>query len=337
MLGTALLCITACTSKPQVQNVQNTATPGPPNEHTVEPTSPQKTEEPTAQPTTQPTPDQHPVISCLPATELNEHDYNAVRRFLEVADENGVRNGEKMNEYYDPDDPKTWFFWSSIFKDEEGNIPLADFSENGRLLRFFVPGDIRIDPSMDDYMETHYDFVGRLDLSYCEELISVDITYSKISSLDVTGCNDPHLDLRYTSIEEILPDPIEAFHVSAYGNKTKYLHWVTIPEEHEEFCTEGRPWLLNNFNFDLTVTAKGEGYVGINNDFGTDGSTTHSGVELSPYWDFENESIVFVGWYDANNNLITKERRIELPVKNEDGLVEGSFYYEARFKTLNAD
>lgn len=40
-------------------------------------------------------------------SSLQKHDLEAIRTFLEIEDENGVRNGEKMNEWYSPDDPTT--------------------------------------------------------------------------------------------------------------------------------------------------------------------------------------------------------------------------------------
>ena len=38
----------------------------------------------------------------------NEHDYQKCLAFLETEDENGVKNGEKLSESYDPYDPETW-------------------------------------------------------------------------------------------------------------------------------------------------------------------------------------------------------------------------------------
>ncbi|MGN0785843.1 MAG: hypothetical protein ACI4OB_00375 [Christensenellales bacterium] len=83
---------------------------------TPEPATEQPTEEPTEQPTEEPTEDpsvQEPANPFAPTrADLDEHDYNAVRSFLEIADENGVKNGEKLSAenglVYDPDDPGTW-------------------------------------------------------------------------------------------------------------------------------------------------------------------------------------------------------------------------------------
>lgn len=38
----------------------------------------------------------------------NDHDYQKMVAFFEQTDENGVRNGEKLSEDYDPTDPETW-------------------------------------------------------------------------------------------------------------------------------------------------------------------------------------------------------------------------------------
>lgn len=39
----------------------------------------------------------------------NDHDYQKMVAFFEQTDENGVRNGEKLSEDYDPTDPETWW------------------------------------------------------------------------------------------------------------------------------------------------------------------------------------------------------------------------------------
>ena len=44
-----------------------------------------------------------------PTTEgYNDHDYQKLVAFLEQTDEEGVKNGEKLSEDYDPNDPETW-------------------------------------------------------------------------------------------------------------------------------------------------------------------------------------------------------------------------------------
>ena len=38
----------------------------------------------------------------------DEHDYWKIRNFLEIADENNIKNGNKISENYSPYDPTTW-------------------------------------------------------------------------------------------------------------------------------------------------------------------------------------------------------------------------------------
>ncbi|MBR5714822.1 MAG: hypothetical protein IKX58_08620, partial [Clostridia bacterium] len=61
------------------------------------------------------------VASALPVFALNEsttryptpegyndHDYQKLVAFLEQTDYQGVKNGEKLSDNYDPNDPETW-------------------------------------------------------------------------------------------------------------------------------------------------------------------------------------------------------------------------------------
>ena len=38
----------------------------------------------------------------------NDHDYQKLVAFMEQTDEDGIKNGEKCSENYDPTDPETW-------------------------------------------------------------------------------------------------------------------------------------------------------------------------------------------------------------------------------------
>ena len=94
----------------------------------------------------------------------NEHDYNKLIAFLEITDENGIKNGEKLSAGYNPDDPETWgdaFEWTE--------------TDDG----------LRI-------IEIHADFClsleGSLDLDGCNELSSLFCYWNRISELKVTNC-----------------------------------------------------------------------------------------------------------------------------------------------------
>ncbi len=88
-------------------------------------------------------------VSALPAFEAekspvapfwtvpegyNAHDYNKCAAFLEQEDENGVKNGQKLNPDYDVNDPQTWMFAEyDVFEAdnffEHVEIPFLFFNE----------------------------------------------------------------------------------------------------------------------------------------------------------------------------------------------------------------
>lgn len=114
----------------------------------------------------------------------DEYDYNAIASFLEQEDENGVKNGVKIDPNYNPNDPMTWggeydISWTEV----EGTLHLR-------------------------YVDWEYlDLCGALDLSECTSLFSIsvpsnmltqvfvpdclmscNVAYNKLIELDVSGC-----------------------------------------------------------------------------------------------------------------------------------------------------
>lgn len=99
------------------------------------------------------------------------HDYLLVREFLEIRDCEGVRNGEKLNAGYDPDDPATWVYapWSGHIT----NVAAWNIDEPRRLTSFHVG---------------YLPLTGALTLSGCEALKTVSMEYTAMTALDVSGC-----------------------------------------------------------------------------------------------------------------------------------------------------
>lgn len=89
----------------------------------------------------------------------NEHDYQKLVAFLEQTDNEGVKNGEKLSDNYDPADPTTWG---------------ACVWRKGRLFRFEPQG----------YITT---LVGALDLSGCA-LRDLYCGGNNLTELNVSGC-----------------------------------------------------------------------------------------------------------------------------------------------------
>ena len=90
----------------------------------------------------------------------NEHDYQKLVAFLELP--NGVgKNGDKISENYDPEDPATWdgVVW---FNGAEKRVWGIIWSEKG--------------------------LVGDLDVSDCTELGNIYNYFNQLTSLDVSGC-----------------------------------------------------------------------------------------------------------------------------------------------------
>ena len=98
----------------------------------------------------------------------NEHDYTAVASFLEIADESGVKNGEKIGNGYDANDPATW----------EGNPYVTRFEW------IEVDGENRI-----KRVNVGWNYLyGALDLSSCTALEALIVSECGLSGLDIAGC-----------------------------------------------------------------------------------------------------------------------------------------------------
>ena len=111
----------------------------------------------------------------------NDHDYQKMVAFFEQTDENGVRNGEKLSEDYDPTDPETWREYDGDHC--RGDITWTTVAGEYRLCDIFF-GGIGNDA-------LPLELVGFLDVSGCTALTEVrckswgDI---QLTGLDVSGC-----------------------------------------------------------------------------------------------------------------------------------------------------
>lgn len=119
----------------------------------------------------------------------NEYDVAKLREFLEIEDENGVKNGEKIAKFdgrnYDPDDPSTW---SCLGWTEEGYLRNISFWSHNFTEYTFDPvlGE-EVPASPDDLL------VGTLDVSGMQELIDVNIPFNFIDGVIADNC--PKLEM----------------------------------------------------------------------------------------------------------------------------------------------
>jgi len=99
----------------------------------------------------------------------NEHDYIAVASFLEIEDESGIKNGEKIGSGYDANDPATW----------EGNPYITRFEW------IEVDGENRI-----KRMNVGWNnLFGALDVSSCTALEALIVSECGLLGLDIAGCS----------------------------------------------------------------------------------------------------------------------------------------------------
>lgn len=157
--------------------------------------------------------------------EYDEHDTAKLLAFLEQEDENGVKNGEKLNENYDPNDISTWktgidsegapSYQFAVWTrgDERYHLKTLNFSqytESWQAVKF--RGDVDFSgctmlESIAGYGYYGYDYGCRfeqVDLSQCPRLESVSFNSTKIKGIALDGCeNLQTLDLELNELTEL--------------------------------------------------------------------------------------------------------------------------------------
>lgn len=151
----------------------------------------------------------------------NDHDYQKMVAFFEQTDENGVRNGEKLSENYDPTDPRTW--WE------------ADGSEIG--VEWTVDDDeyriceIRIGSSSLGMM-------GNLDVSGCTGLDRLDCSENQLTEINVSGCTAlTDIDCSNNKLTELnVRTNTELYTLRCYGNQLTELDVSENTWLYELYC-----------------------------------------------------------------------------------------------------
>lgn len=151
----------------------------------------------------------------------NDHDYQKMVAFFEQTDENGVRNGEKLSENYDPTDPGTW--WE------------ADGSEIG--VEWTVDDDeyriceIRIGSSSLGMM-------GNLDVSGYTGLDRLDCSENQLTEINVSGCTAlTDIDCSNNKLTELnVSTNTELYTLRCYGNQLTELDVSENTWLYELYC-----------------------------------------------------------------------------------------------------
>ncbi len=303
----------AACAKPGNQELHGT-----PESSTMEPTAtPTEVPTQTPKPTPEPTP---PFTALVPEnTELDEHDFNAVRSFLEIKDENGVRNGEKLNYWYDPDDPATWFVMTISPDDKTIEfIPIAEWHSDGTLYAIQLGGvsQHRISYDFDEIVLNGMSLIGTLDLSGCTGLQSVEVNGVGISEIKLDGCTALHdlliadaTELSSISPATMLTNGEQTINLRITNCKLTELNWYLGWIFASSALSESNYTAYYYAQIDLTV--EGPGSVGF--------ETVHDGedsyVKAIAYKDDFTDD--FLGWYDAKTGKLVSEE-LELDIVADD-------------------
>ena len=240
----------------------------------------------------------------------NDNDYQKLVTFLELEDESGVRNGEKISENYDPQDPTTWegTTW------ENGNIFQIDFYDRN--------------------------LIGKLDVSNCTELVELDCSYNQLTELDISNntamwyldCGDnqlTELDVSNNTALVYLNCGYNQLTELDISNNTALEHLVCDNNQLTELDISNNTamWILSCRNNQLTslnlessyslsfladrVEAEGNGFIAVD---------LYSEVEDYTYFGYvyaePKSGSTFIGWYDENGVLLSSEAEFDISDAN---------------------
>ena len=111
----------------------------------------------------------------------NDNDYQKLVTFLELVDENGARNGEKLSESYDPNDPATWKGTTWVY----GRINEIYFERYAYNEKCVGKLDVS-DCTMLERLWCGDNQITELDVSNCTALKELSCFYNQLTELDVS-------------------------------------------------------------------------------------------------------------------------------------------------------
>ena len=296
-----LLSLAACTQgeKPATGTpTDEPASEAPTEASSAEPTpEPAETEAQTPEPTTQPDP--------LDAYEKN--DYESLRAFFELTDEEGITNGSKLFPNYDPADPTTWidedpYRYNSVTFDDQGKV---------YGLSFRGTDDARIE------------LVGKLDLDLFDALNGVNSWNVIFEEIEADGL--PITEKQNNASFQFLMVNGEAKFAGGYVERLYLLSATRV------FCDitgEAKSQLSVLPSYKINLTVEGKGFAGVSSY----GDENYYEVHLiaSPA-----EGEEFLGWFDADGKLVSTDENYTLFGEDSGVDAEGAhaeFVFTARFE-----
>lgn len=235
-------------------------------------------------------------------------DADRLRAFFDTADENGVKNGDKLFSAYDRNDPSTWS------NSGEGLRAQFVFDENGQLTAADLMGD----------EEAPVILAGDLDLSgfeALEQFTTCGVVFDGgVKAADMRTASHQKLSaLRFNNVSG------EALFRGGYSERLAMRSMTrTLVDMTGEL--EEASWIHPSFRIEVIV--EGWGYAGVNawsdeNAYEVRLSAAPSGGES------------FIGWYDENGELVSSELTYELfgeaSGRNCDDGSHSEFKFTAKF------
>ena len=261
----------------------------------------------------------------------NDNDYQKLVTFLELEDESGVRNGEKISENYDPQDPTTWegTTW------ENGNIFQIDFYDRNLIGKLDVSNCTELVDLVCSYNQ-----LTELDISNNTAMWFLDCGYNQLTELDVSNntalvhlyCGDnqlTELDISNNTAMWYLDCGDNQLTELDVSNNTALEHLVCDNNQLTELDISNNTamWILSCRNNQLTslnlessyslsfladrVEAEGNGFIAVN---------LYSEVEDYTYFGYvyaePKSGSTFIGWYDENGVLLSSEAEFDISDAN---------------------
>ncbi len=245
-----------------------------------------------------------PIQAPIP---YNREEYDTLLAFFELADENGVKNGEKCFENYNPEKVD---FWGNE-EHYEYNAWLT-WDENGSLTFLWLDG--RNEPSAEPDGETTEAesilLTGELNLDGFDKLEIIHFYPFVFESLRINNCPA----LSEASICESTNETVLS------GNIGSIAQLFIDSSGHCRYEHNGSKGIASEFTIDLTAQGQGKVIIDMYN-----GATT-IGVYASPENGYE-----FIGWFDAEGDLISNVQSFEISYNGETGSDISDFIGTARF------
>lgn len=230
--------------------------------------------------------------------EHNAEEASRLRAFLELADENGVKNGEKLNDGYDPDNAATWTNARIEYDEETGESWEYRY---GFIWNLADDGAAHLS----DVLIDDLDMVGDLDLSGFAYLDGLYCGGNRLTSIDLDGCS--------CAIEAICPGNPELRSISLENCSWLYVIDVSSTALSEidvsdcaELCSfEAVDTLITSFDFTHCPEM-------VLDRVAAEGAGGRTGLSYGcPYYCYlyaePDAGWAFAGWYGANGELISSE------------------------------